>query len=214
MAKLPLAADVAESTTSIAVTSAAGGVGAAVVYSAETTHVILRNAGTYDFEYQIGAGSWTLLPYRGNILLDVNMAATTIKTRKTAGSGDGVGQLDTFGFSSAVSAGDEATAVKATGVPVIEKTASSYTLVAADAGVQIDMNNASANTINIPTHASVPFPVGTQVWVCMKGAGITTVAGAGVTLQKPTAKSLSISARYEKALLHKIATDTWRVNAT
>jgi hypothetical protein len=214
MAKLPLAADVAESSTSITVTSAAGGVGAAVVNSSETAYVVLRNAGTYDFEYQIGAGSWTLLPYRGNVTLDVNMAVTTIKTRKTAGSGDGVGQLDTFGFSSAVSAGDESTAVKSTGVPVIEKTASSYTLVATDIGVQIDMNNAGANTLNIPTNATVPFPIGTQVWVCRKGAGATTIAGAGVTLQKPSAKSFTISAQYEKALLHKIATDTWRVNAT
>lgn len=89
-----------------------------------------------------------------------------------------------------------------------------YTLVLTDAGKNIDMNNASANTLTIPLNASVAFPQWTLITVTMAGAGLTTIAGAGgVTLVKPTADSLTISAQYRTATLYKVATDTWRVNA-
>ena len=37
------------------------------------------------------------------------------------------------------------------------------------------MDNASANTLSIPTDASVAFPTGTVLNVYQKGAGITTI---------------------------------------
>lgn len=94
------------------------------------------------------------------------------------------------------------------------QTGTTYTLVLGDAGQDVDMNNASANTLTIPPNSSVAFPVGTLITVTMAGAGITTIAaGAGVTIVKPSARSLAISAQYETAQLFKVATDTWRVLA-
>jgi len=94
------------------------------------------------------------------------------------------------------------------------QTGTAYTLVLADAGKNVDMNNASANTLTIPPHSAVPFPVGTVVTVTMAGAGVTTIAaGAGVTLVKPAADSYSISAQYRTAMLYQVSQDTWRVLA-
>lgn len=94
------------------------------------------------------------------------------------------------------------------------QTGTTYTLVLADAGQNVDMNNASANTLTIPPNSSVAFPIGTLITVTMAGAGITTIAaGAGVTVVKPSARTLAISAQYETAQLYKTATDTWRVLA-
>lgn len=96
------------------------------------------------------------------------------------------------------------------------QTGTTYTIVLADAGKNVDMSNASANTLTIPTNASVAFPVGTIISVTMAGAGITTIAPVNgtVTLVKATADSLSISAQWKTALLYKSATDTWRVTAS
>lgn len=91
------------------------------------------------------------------------------------------------------------------------QTGTTYTLVLADAGQNVDMNNAGANTLTIPLNATVAFPVGTIITVTQAGAGTTTIAAAGgVTIVKPTARTLSISAQYETATLYKTGSDTWR----
>jgi len=74
------------------------------------------------------------------------------------------------------------------------------------------MNNTSANTLTIPTNASVAFSVGDRIDVVMLGAGTTTITGAsGVTLNgvaSPTTGG-AIAAQYAAASCLKIATDTW-----
>lgn len=54
-------------------------------------------------------------------------------------------------------------------------TSTSYELVLTDAGKIIEMNNASANSLNIPANAAVAFPVNTRIDIYQKGAGLTTV---------------------------------------
>jgi len=94
------------------------------------------------------------------------------------------------------------------------QTGTTYTLALTDAGQNVDMNNAAANTLTIPTNALVPFPIGTVIQVTQAGAGATTIAGAGgVTLAKAAARSYTISALLETATLTKVGTDTWRVAA-
>ncbi|KKL81470.1 hypothetical protein LCGC14_1994450, partial [marine sediment metagenome] len=62
------------------------------------------------------------------------------------------------------------------------QTGTTYTLVLTDDGKLVTMNNASANTLTIPTDASVAFPIGTRIDVMMIGVGVTTVTGdTGVT---------------------------------
>ena len=96
-------------------------------------------------------------------------------------------------------------------------TATTYTFVLADNGKLVTSNNASAQTISIPTNASVAFPVGTQInvaWITGAGqptiqavtSGTTTVLSTGAT---STAPKLRVANSVATCI--KIATDTWLV---
>lgn len=89
----------------------------------------------------------------------------------------------------------------------------SYTLVLADDGKLVEINNASANTVTIPTNASVAFPVGTQITILQTGAGQTSLAvSAGVTLNctpQSATNAAKLRAQWSSVTLVKRATDTW-----
>ena len=96
------------------------------------------------------------------------------------------------------------------------QTGTTYTTVLNDSyQTLITMSNASANTLKIPTNASVAHPVGTVITVLNIGAGTctisavtsgtTTVLSAGATAAAPTL------GQYKSAALIKTATDTWYV---
>lgn len=117
------------------------------------------------------------------------------------------------------SAGDIFTAADYNGLvayTVNAQTGTTYTTVLSDSyQVLITMSNASANTLKIPTNASVAHPVGTVITVLNKSAGVctisavtsgtTTVLSAGATAAAPTL------AQYKSAALIKVDTDTWYV---
>jgi hypothetical protein len=87
----------------------------------------------------------------------------------------------------------------------------SYTLVIGDYGKLVEMNVATANTLTVPTNASVAFPIGTQILISQYGAGACTVtAASGVTLRSESSK-LKTNGQYSGATLVKIATDEWYV---
>jgi hypothetical protein len=88
------------------------------------------------------------------------------------------------------------------------QTGTSYTLVLADAGKCVEMNNAAANTLTIPPNSSVPFPTGTVIELFQLGAGQTTAtAGSGVTLRAPDGAKLA--KQYASASVRKRATNEW-----
>ncbi len=87
-----------------------------------------------------------------------------------------------------------------------------YTLVLGDANGVVEMNVAGANTVTIPTNASVAFPVGISILVLQYGSGQTTIAAPGVTLRQPF--GLSISAQYKSASLYQRAANEWYVWTT
>lgn len=87
------------------------------------------------------------------------------------------------------------------------QTGTAYTLVLTDAGRVIEMNNAAANTLTVPTDASVNFPVGTVIDIFQTGAGQTTVGGAGVTIN--ARPGLKLSGQWATATLIKRAANTW-----
>lgn len=90
----------------------------------------------------------------------------------------------------------------------------SYTLVLADKDKLVEVSNASANTVTIPTNATVAYPVGTQIHVLQTGAGQTTVSGtSGVTVNSTgaTAASPKLRVQWSSATLIKRGTDTWVV---
>ena len=91
-----------------------------------------------------------------------------------------------------------------------------YTAVIADAYQVCELKNkATAIAFNIPTNASVAFPIGTVLTVLNIGAGTctikavtpgtTTVLSAGSTAAQPTL------GQYKSAACIKTATDTWYV---
>jgi hypothetical protein len=77
------------------------------------------------------------------------------------------------------------------------------------------MDKATAIAFNIPTNASVAFPIGTVITVLNIGvgtctikavtSGTTTVLSAGGTAAQPTL------AQYKSAACIKTGTDTWYV---
>ena len=93
-----------------------------------------------------------------------------------------------------------------------EQTGANYTLVLTDGnGVLVDMNSATAQTLTVPTNASVAFGIGTQLLIRQKGAGQVTIAPAtGVTLQSADGE-LKLRKQYSIAGLIKLAADTWAV---
>jgi hypothetical protein len=106
------------------------------------------------------------------------------------------------------SAFDLAAAARPKLVATNAQTGTAYTLVIGDADKLVEMSNAAAITLTIPTNSSVAFPTGTQIDLLQTGAGQVTVGGAGVTLQSEGSK-LKLKGQYAAATLIKRATDTW-----
>jgi hypothetical protein len=93
---------------------------------------------------------------------------------------------------------------------------SDYTAVIADAYQVVElMNKATAIAYQIPTNASVAFPIGTVLTILNIGAGVctisavtsgtTTILSAGAVAAAPTL------AQYKSAACIKTGTDTWYV---
>jgi len=94
------------------------------------------------------------------------------------------------------------------------QTGTTYTLVLADGDgiTTVTMNNASANTLTIPTNASVAIGTDVAISVMQYGAGSTTISGdTGVTVNGVSGGSVEIGTQYSGAVLTKTATDTWIV---
>lgn len=105
----------------------------------------------------------------------------------------------------------------ATGLTFNAQTGTTYTLAISDGypgNGGVSMNNASANTLTVPTNASVAFPIKTQIVVQQLGAGATTIAAAGgVTINSPGGL-LTLAGQYSSAALVKTGTNTWQLMGT
>jgi len=93
---------------------------------------------------------------------------------------------------------------------IVQKT-DSYTLSSlTERDNLIEMGKATAQTVTIPTNATVAYPVGTSIDILQTGAGQVTIAGAvGVTVN--ATPGLKLRAQWSSATLFKRATDTWVV---
>lgn len=104
-----------------------------------------------------------------------------------------------------------AQAIAALGAPryaAVTTQAASYTLVLADAGKWVRMNNAAANNLTVPPQADVAWATATEIHIENAGAGQTTiVAGTGVTIR--TSETLKLAAQYAVATLKRVAADDW-----
>jgi len=102
-------------------------------------------------------------------------------------------------------------------VLTINAQTATYTAVLTDADQKlVTMSVGSANDFQIPTNASVAFPIGSVINVIQIGAGQTTIKAvtSGTTTISSTGASAiapKLRAQYSAASCIKVATDTWYV---
>jgi hypothetical protein len=85
------------------------------------------------------------------------------------------------------------------------------TLALTDAGDYLRTSNAVANQVIVPTNASVPFDIGTEISIVQAGPGQTQIVPAsGVIIYTPIGYYLR--ARYSRALLVKVGPNTWELS--
>ena len=88
--------------------------------------------------------------------------------------------------------------------------AATHTIEYNDTGKTVWMNNASANTLNIPLFASITFSPNTVIQVVQEGAGATTIqAPVGVTLNGVDNGSFSVLAQWKGCKLVNRSNDVW-----
>jgi len=93
----------------------------------------------------------------------------------------------------------------------IDTKTSNYVLALTDANKMIEMNIASsANTVSVPTDASVNFPIGTQINIVQYGTGKTqVVAVTPATTNVRSTPGSYLRAQYSSATLIKRAANEW-----
>lgn len=92
---------------------------------------------------------------------------------------------------------------------VSETITSSVTLNINNKNRILKVNSSSAITLTIPSNASVPFPINTEVAIIREGSGTVSIApGSGVTLLSTDSKR-KIKGQYSSAALLKTASNTW-----
>lgn len=92
----------------------------------------------------------------------------------------------------------------------INPQAGSYTLTLTDRSKLIEMGNASAINLLVPTDASVSFPIGTQIQILQTGDGQVTIGAVtpGTTTVNGT-PGLKLRSKWSSATLIKRAANTW-----
>ena len=169
-------------------------------------------------KFKIGNGStaWNSLAYTG-------AGTVTSITAGTGLSGGAITSSGTIAIDSTVATltGTQTLTNKTLTDPKINlafdaQTGTTYTTVLDDNGQVVTMNNASANTLSIPTNASVAYPIGTQINVLQIGAGQTTIQAVtsgttSILSTGTTAAAPKIRARYGMATCIKAGTDLWYV---
>lgn len=129
---------------------------------------------------------------------------TGVPTAPTAAPGTNTTQVATTAF---VAAG--VASLVALAQTVNAQTGTTYTLVTADAGKLVTLNNGSAITLTVPQDSDATIAVGTYIDLYQLGAGqVTVAAGTGATLRTSglTAKA---RAQYSRLGVQKVAADTW-----
>lgn len=96
--------------------------------------------------------------------------------------------------------------------PIVTRvvSATSDTVVLADAGKLIECSNSAATTITVPLNSSVAYPAGTQINILQAGTGqVTIVATSGVTISANP--GLKLRGQWSSATLIKrsTGTDNW-----
>ena len=180
------------------------------------TGFVKSTAGTISYDTSTYLTANQSITLSGDVTGSGTVAITsTLATVSQASSGSFVKvTLDSKGRvtgNTAVVAADITALGFAVSAITTNRQTASYTLVLADANKLVELNVATANTLTVPTNATVAFPIGTQILVAQYGAGACTLtAASGVTVRSESSK-LKTNGQYAGATLVKIATDEWHV---
>jgi hypothetical protein len=112
----------------------------------------------------------------------------------------------------AASTDEIATFDQITQIPINTQSGTAYTLVLADQGKLVERSNGSAQTLTIPTNASVAFPIGTVIMISQTGAGALTINNAGVTVRVEATWTKVLGGQYSMCTIIKRATDEWMLS--
>jgi hypothetical protein len=92
----------------------------------------------------------------------------------------------------------------------IDEKSASYTLALTDKNKFIKMNvTTTANTVTVPTNASVAFPIGSQIHIIQYGSGKTQVIPVSGTVTIYATPGTYLRAQYSSATLLKCDTNIW-----
>jgi len=92
----------------------------------------------------------------------------------------------------------------------IDEQVASYTLVLTDKNKFIKMNiTSTANTVTVPTNASVAFPIGSQIHIIQYGSGKTQVIPVSGTVTIYATPGAYLRTQYSSATLLKCDTNIW-----
>jgi hypothetical protein len=143
---------------------------------------------------------------------DGSTAWNSLAYAYTAGAAGATGPTGPTGATGPTGSAGASGATGATGpapaTAINAQTGTTYTLVLADDGKLVELNNASAITLTVPLNATVAYPIGTQITLLQTGVGQVTVAAtSGVTIVSNP--GLKLRAQYAGATLLKRATDGW-----
>lgn len=86
-----------------------------------------------------------------------------------------------------------------------------YTVVAGDAGGLVDMALSGAGQLSIPTHAAVPFAIGTVIGWRSSDVGVLTIGAVtpGTTSIRSAGGRYKSSAQWAEGTITKRANDEW-----
>ena len=89
-----------------------------------------------------------------------------------------------------------------------DETGTTYTFVLTDQEKIVTMNNASSVTLTIPANSVVAFPIGTEIKLINKGAGVVTFTITSDILN--TDVGLTMSQDYKRTIT-KITSTVWNL---
>lgn len=163
---------------------------------------IQRSALTGDVTASAGSSQTTIANNAVTNAKLADMTATTVKARGSTSTGD------PEDIAIGVNLTLDGTSLRSDKTTLNTQTSTNYTLVAGDAGKIVEMNNAGANTLTVPSSGTVDFSTGTVVNVTQYGAGRTTITPAGgVTIRTRT--GLLMGGQYAVASIYKKTANEW-----
>jgi hypothetical protein len=173
-------------------------------------------AGEFGYESDTGKGkigngstAWSGLNYVIGAFAASQLTGTTLAPTVVSSSLTSVGTLGALGVTGAIQAGS----INVTGNVVYNiatnaQGGSTYTIAQTDAGKVVELSNSVGVTLTVPTNATVPLAIGTQINLLQTNSGQVTVAAAGGVTVNGT-PGLKLRTQWSFATLIKRSSDLW-----